>query len=251
MDSEPFSLSGKTILITGASSGIGAACAVQCAKAGASVILSGRNSERLNAVFSSLPENQAAHRAIPANLAKDEDIQRLLDALPPIDGFVHCAGITKTLLLRFARWSDVEEQFSINLFSAIKITQGLLKKRGVNKGGSLVYLASTNASVALPGNGLYSATKAGLAAFVRSVAVETAPRGIRANTISPGLVETPMTDYITKGDPEALKKDKEKYLLGYGKPEDIALAAQYFLSDASRWVTATNFVIDGGFLNNR
>lgn len=213
------------------------------------MMVTGRNEGRLNAVLASLAGE--GHRAIVADVAQDADIQRLIDTLPPIDGFVHSAGIARASLLRFATAADMEEHFAANLFSAIKITQGMLKKRLVNKGGSLVYLASVNATIAVPGNSIYSATKSGLVAFSRSVATEVAPRGVRANTISPGMVETPLADGVFNGDLEALKKDKEKYLLGYGNTEDIACAVQYLLSDASRWVTASDFVIDGGFSNCR
>lgn len=245
MEKDAFSLEGKTVLVTGASSGIGTACALECAKAGARLVVSGRDEGRLNAVLASLPGS--GHCAVAVDLSTQTGVDQLVEQLPALDGLVHSAGVAKTVLLRFVSDADIEGHFSVNVFSAIWLTRALLKKRLVNKGGSLVYIASVNAAIAVPGNGIYSTTKSALVAFSRAVAVEVAPRGVRANTISPGMVETPMTDYIVKGDPEALKTDQAKYLLGYGKPADIGGAARYFLADASRWVTGSDFVIDGGF----
>lgn len=244
-----FNLQGKTVLITGGSSGIGAASAVECARAGARVIVSARRREALDNVLASLEGE--GHTAIAADMSADADIARLVKEMPAVDGFVNSAGMSVNRLIRFADWAEMQRMLDVNLISVIKLTQALVKERKINKGGSMVYLASTAASAATPGMSVYSASKAAIVAFARGIAMELAPRQVRVNSVSPGLVDTPMTAGVIHGDSELLKADQAKYPLGHGKPQDIAGAVCYFLSDASRWVTGTDFIIDGGFLHYR
>ncbi len=250
MQKDLFSLEGKTVFITGGSSGIGEASAHECANAGARVIISGRNRERLDDVLASLKGE--GHSALVADITCDADIERIIKELPALDGFAHCAGMTMNALLKFSNWQDIEAVLDTNLLCTIKLSQALIKQRKINKGGSMVYISSVLASVAFPGLSAYCASKAGMQGFVRVLAVEMAARQVRANTISPGSVQTPMTQAASEGrSEESIKADLAKYPLGYGVPQDIACAVRYFLADASRWVTGTDFVIDGGMLHYR
>jgi len=213
------------------------------------VIVAARRREALEAVVAGLEGE--GHLAIAADLSDANDMARLVEDIPALDGFVNSAGLSMNRLIKFADWAEMQQMLDVNLICVIKLTQALVKARKINKGGSMVYVASTAASAATPGMSVYSATKAGIIAFARGLATEVAARQIRVNTVSPGLVDTPMTVGVVHGDPELLKADLAKYPLGHGKPQDIAGAICYFLSDASRWVTATDFIIDGGFLHYR
>jgi len=244
MQKNPFSLEGKTILITGASSGLGETCAKTFAAAGAKLILSGRNRERLEGVLSSL-EGQG-HIIIEADISDANGIKKLASETPAFDGFLHSAGTTYRSVLKFSDDACIESLVNLDCLAPIKLTKELLKNKKLNKNASLLYISSLAAFMAQPGLSVYSAAKASLVAFVRCLAVEVAPRGCRANALCPGMVETPMTKIFIEKDMEYSKRDMAKYLLGYGKPEDVANTAQYFMSEASRWVTGISMIIDGG-----
>lgn len=242
----PFSLKGKTILITGASSGIGRATAIECAKAGASCILLGRNKEKLEETASFLSPGTAPILSI-LDLNFMESYEEIIEEYPILDGIVCNAGINYTKLLQSASLYDLNEIFDVNCFSPVILLRHLLKKRKVNKGASIVFTSSisgySNVSV---GNGIYGASKSALTSFMKYFAMELAPKSIRCNAIHPGRIETPL---ISKNalDEDALLKDISKYpLKRYGKPEEVAYAIIYLLSDAAAWVTGTSLVIDGG-----
>lgn len=242
----PFSLEGKTILVTGASSGIGQETAIQCSKLGATVIITGRSAERLNETLNMMEGSN--HSMIIADLTSSDDIAKIATEAPDLDGLVNNAGVVHTSLVRFIKKEDIERVFQTNEFAPILLTKELLKKKKVKKNASIVFTASTAAFSNALGNSLYSASKAGLCAYMRSCAKELADKGIRANAVCPGMVETKL---IRGGafSEDDLKKDMERYpLKRYGKPEEIAYAMIYLLSDASSWVTGTSLVIDGGRL---
>lgn len=241
----PYSLSNKKILITGASSGIGKCTAIECAKFGAELILTGRNESRLNEVLDSL-ENKELHKIFAYDLTNDEDIKSLVDNIDKIDGAFFSAGITDTTLSKFINRDKLNNVFSINYFAAVLITKELITKKKLNGGSSLLYMSSLGAEEITPGLGIYAASKNALNAAVKSFAVELSSRKIRANTIMPMMVKTELVENITSLSKEELEKDEAKYPFGYGSPMDIAHAAIYFLSDASRWVTGNNFKMDGG-----
>lgn len=242
----PYSLNGKTILITGASSGIGRATAIECAKLGASVIITGRNEERLLQTYAQL--DGTGHRWITADLSTQEGIELLETQIPNIDGLVNNAGISNTKLIGFIKPDDLEKLFGTNAFAPMMLTKMLLKKKKMNNGASIVFVssaASINPDVA---NSIYSATKAAIASFSRSCAKELAAKQIRSNSVHPGMVQTEMVQNLVF-DEEELARDMARYpMKRYGKPEEIAWAIIYLLSDASAWVTGTQLIIDGGRL---
>ncbi len=242
----PFSLEGKTILVTGASSGIGRATAIECSKLGARVILTGRNKERLLQVYEQL--EGVGHQMIPADLVNSEDMENLVGQIPQIDGLVNNAGISHTKLIGFIKHDDLETVFATNAFAPILLTKMILKKKKLNNNASIVFVssaASINPDVA---NSIYSATKAAIASFSRSCAKELASKRIRSNSVHPGMIETELVQNLVFSE-EELEKDKSRYLLKrYGKPEEVAWAIIYLLSNASAWTTGAQLVIDGGVL---
>lgn len=243
----PFSLEGKTVLVTGASSGIGKATAIECSKLGACVIITGRNKERLNECFSSLQQREGNVQII-AELTNQEDLERLVDQVPQIDGLVNAAGIGSTLLFQFAKPEKIRQVFDANFFAPVELTRLLIKKKKLAKGGSIVFLSSVDGPITSHiGNSSYSATKGALTAIAKGMAIELASKGIRVNYLMPGVIETPLIGHgkITE---EQFMEDIKNYPLGrYGKPEEVAYAAIYFLSDASSFATGAGLVIDGGF----
>lgn len=249
MDTEynPFSLTGKTILVTGASSGIGKQTAIECSKLGASLIITGRDMNRLQETFEMLDKRPAGHRMIGADLLLEEDIERLVSEVGKVDGVVLCAGKGLTLPVQFCTREKFDDIFNINFFSPIEVLRLLYKKKQINKEGSVVILASLGGTQIFSGsNSIYGASKAALNSMMRFCAKEFAPRKIRVNSICPGMVDTPLIHRGTVSD-EQLEQDKERYpLKRYGKPEDIAYACVYLLSNASSWMTGQDIVLDGG-----
>lgn len=240
-----FSLEGKKILITGASSGIGAATAIECAKQGAKVVVTGRNAERLSYVYGKLEGE--GHLAIACDMCNPDDVQLLSDQLPALDGMAFCAGITKTIPIKRIKKDDISDIFATNLISPIEIVNQLVKQKKVNKGGSIVFMSSISSSYADMGNSVYAATKGGLISFSRVLALELAPKGVRANCIRPGFVAgTGMTEGLSRLSEEQIQMERQKYPLGFGETSDIANGIIYLLSDASKWVTGTTLTIDGG-----
>lgn len=243
----PFSLTGKTILVTGASSGIGKQTAIECSKLGASLIITGRDMNRLQETFEMLDKRPAGHRMIGADLLLEEDIERLVSEVGKVDGVVLCAGKGLTLPVQFCTREKFDDIFNINFFSPIEVLRLLYKKKQINKEGSVVILASLGGTQIFSGsNSIYGASKAALNSMMRFCAKEFAPRKIRVNSICPGMVDTPLIHRGTVSD-EQLEQDKERYpLKRYGKPEDIAYACVYLLSNASSWMTGQDIVLDGG-----
>lgn len=245
MEYNPFTLKGKTILVTGASSGIGQATAVECAQMGAEVVITGRDTERLQAT-ADLVGNLKAQ--IAADLTNQEDVERLVAALPPLDGAVLCAGNSTTLPLQFGSREKFDEMFNVNFFAPVELLRLMYKKKVLQKGASVVLIASIGGTHSfMPGNGVYGASKAALNSLMKYAAREYASRKIRVNSICPGMVDTPLIHRGTITE-EQLAEDAKRYPLGrYGKPDDIANGAVYLLSDASSWLTGHDLVIDGGF----
>lgn len=247
---DSFSLKDKTILITGASSGIGRACAIECSKAGAKILLFGRNEDRLTETIDSMKGEGKAFSVDLTNTDKvDEMMKSLEDDGVSIDGVVHSAGISTTLPLRMITPDKIRPLFDVNVSSAIYLSKWVTRKKMVpDKGSSIVFLSSVMGSVGEKGKIIYSITKGAVLAASRSMAVELAPKKIRVNCISPGVVETPMSDSaVYNRNEDARKKIEALHPLGLGKPEDVANAAIYLLSDASGWVTGTNLFVDGGY----
>ena len=244
MSYNPFSLEGKTVLVTGASSGIGQATAIECSKMGAKVVITGRNVERLQETFGQLEGE--GHVQIAADINKEEDIDRLVAECPALDGLVNNAGRGLSKPVNFIKSDDLQEVFQTNLFGVALLTKMLLKKKKITKGASIVFTSSISSYITAPGLSIYASSKAAVSAYMRTCAIELGVKGIRCNAILPGMVETKLINSGTYTD-EDKKADLSYYPLGrYGRPEDVARAMVYLLSDASAWVTGTEFVIDGG-----
>lgn len=244
MNYKPFSLTGKTILITGASSGIGKATAIECAKAGASLIITGRNTTRLHQTLESLPGKN--HKAVITDLTSDTGIQLLTDSIEKTDGVVLCAGVNDKALIKNINREVLQKVMEINLYSPVLLVRSLLKHKKLQKYASVVMLSSISAYYPAISNGMYAASKGAINSFSKILALEILPLKGRVNCIQPAFVETDMLKKYTLQ--EEIEKIRSEYPLGrFAQPEEIAYAAIYFLSDASQWVTGNFFIMDGGF----
>lgn len=242
----PFSLEGKTILITGAASGIGKATALQCAEMGAIVILVDLNEQGLNETKALISSKDVECRAL--DMTNVDKLVEMVSTLPTLDGVVSNAGIVLSLLAKFSEAKDMERIFNINTFSHINLIQQLIAQKKLNKGASIVFTSSmSGVYCGLPGGSLYGATKSAIVGYTKALAIELAPRRIRVNTIHPGMIETPLTNG-TALSKELLEDDAKNYPMGrYGKPEEIAYSIIYLLSDATVWMTGSQLLIDGGY----
>jgi len=248
MSYNPYTLEGKRILITGASSGIGRATAIECSKLGGICVLCGRNEERLQETMSML--EGSGHVTIAADLTTAEGIQAIAAQCDKLDGVVLNAGINLMAPIYFLKEEDVNQVFATNTLAPMHLMQALLKARKINAKASLVFTSSIDALNPDVSSSAYAASKAALTSFMRSCAKELAPRQIRANAVHPGLVETGMKHNGMVSD-EDLEKNKELYLLKrYAHPKEIAWAIIYLLSDASAFVTGSVLTIDGGISIN-
>jgi len=245
----PFSLEGKTILITGASSGIGKAVAQECAAAGATCIIAARNEERLLATLSTLDGED--HQYMLADLSNTKSIEAIVEQLPKLDGVVSCAGIVETKMLKFTEEEDLLRLFNTNAFSSIRLIRTLVQQKKLKKEASIVIISSiSGVKCGYLGGSIYGATKGALEGFTKATALELAPQKIRVNTITPGMVETSLLK-DSEIDSELLEADKQKYpLKRYGNPEEVGYSAVYLLSDATKWMTGTSLLIDGGYTLN-
>ena len=226
----PFKLEGKTVLITGASSGIGRSASIECSKFGAKVVLTGRNEERLKETLSQMEGE--GHITIAADLNNEKDIQMIAENCPSLDGVVNNAGVGSTKPIAFFNTKDISTVYQANTFAPMLLIRWLLKKKKIQARCSLVFTSSISSKLPFPGNGIYGSSKAALEIYTKYCALELANKGIRANSVHPGMIETKL---IHGG---ALAE------------EEIAWQIVYLLSDASQWVTGTSVVIDGGLSIN-
>ena len=240
----PFSLEGKTILVTGASSGIGRGIAIACSKMGANVLVNGRNESRLKETLQLLEGE--GNNIVVADLSNSVKVTEMVTELPKLDGIVHCAGIGQRVLCKQLQERDLDEMMDVNFKAPVMLQTELLKQKKINKAASIVFIASIAADSPTVGNSMYSASKGAIISYANCLSIELAPRLIRVNCISPAMV---WTDLIFKGGitEEELREDENKYpLKRYGTPEDIANLSIYLLSDASSWMTGSNIRISGG-----
>lgn len=245
MRGNPFSLEGKTILVTGASSGIGRATAVECSGMGAKVVITGRNIERLDETRLLLPSQECI--SLPADLTNEDDLKGLVDSISGLDGVVLCAGKGMMLPMQFSSRQKFLDVFETNLLSPVEFLRLLTKKKKLNKGASVVAVSSLGGTGTYTvGNGVYGASKAALDSYMKFCARELAPKDIRVNTVRPAMIETPLIHSMAVSEEEHKKVADSYPLKRYGRPEEVAFAIVYLLSDAAAWVTGTSLVIDGG-----
>ncbi len=245
----PYSLGGKTILVTGASGGIGRATAIECSRLGAKVVLTARNEKNLQKVLSEL--DGSGHELIPADLLIESDIERIVNTIPILDGLVNNAGINMYVPIPYVSEQKLLNVLNVNSVSPILLFSKMLKNKKIKNNSSIVFTSSLGGNyTAVYGGAMYSASKGAVSGFVRTAAVELAPKNIRVNAVCPGMTDTAMThdDSITE---EQYAADRKRYpLKRYAKPEEIAWAIIYLLSDASGFTTGTNLIVDGGFSVN-
>ena len=242
-----FSLEGKKILITGASSGIGEGMAIETAKQGAHLIIVARNIEKLEATHAKLQKNSLDHQIKSCDVSATEDLDALVASIEPLDGLVLNAGAVKLAPIAFINDEVIDDLFEINIKSSIRLLQRLVRAKKLKKGASIVFISSIATQKATVGNSVYNATKGAVNTLVKSVALEMASKQVRTNAILPGFIPT---NILSNGgvSTEDLEAHKKNYPLGrYGTPEDIAYLAIYLLSDASQWMTGSLINLDGGF----
>jgi len=246
----PFSLVGKTVLVTGASSGIGRQTCIHIAGMGGRVFATGRNVERLAETMQLLQAETTGdieHLSFAGELVDADVLKALIAQLPSLDGLVHSAGISRLAPLKYMTDKMFRELFQTNAELPLQLTRDCIKAKRINPGASIVMVSSVAPFLGVPGQSAYSPAKAALLAWCKIWAVELASQKIRANAVCPGMVRTPLMDggAVTQ---EQYERDALAYPLGYGEPEDVANAIVYLLSDASKWVTGTHILLDGGLL---
>lgn len=250
----PYTLEGKVIMVTGASSGIGRATAIECSKLGATLVITARNEARLKSVLDELDNSFGqVHQMILADMSSVKSIEDLVSSLPQLDGISSNAGMAiGNKPIKFINEEEMLNMMQTNAFSHATLTKLLFKKKKLNKNASCVFTVSIGGiKSCVSGSALYGMTKGALDAFVRYAAIEMSPRGIRCNSICPGMIETPMNEPSGSVTAEDMQKDAANYLLKrYGRPEEVAKATTFLLSDASSFITGTRLVVDGGFSIN-
>ncbi|HZG09366.1 MAG TPA: SDR family oxidoreductase [Allosphingosinicella sp.] len=242
-------LRGTRILVTGASSGIGRETAMLLSRCGAQLALAGRDEGRLGETLASLQgDGHSTHSAdlTDADTAADA-VQEIARQCGTLDGIFHSAGTTLVLPIKLIKSRHLDEVFGANVRGAFGVARAAARKNVLVDGGSLVFMSSVASVCGRPALSAYCAAKAAVDGLVRSLAVEFAPRRIRVNSITAGAVETAMHyDFIKSISESALRDYEEFHLLGFGQPDDVANAALFLLSDASKWITGTAMAVDGG-----
>ncbi len=242
----PFSLEGKTIFVTGVASGMGKATAIACAQMGATVIGADFNADGMAETLSLLDGDN--HRGFALNLADESTWEPVIEGAPQLDGLASCAGIANMNPFAFISRPEFDRVFNVNFFGPILLVKSLLKAKKVKKEASIVFVSSVDGpKIVHAGNSVYSASKNALVGMSRNMAIDLSPKKIRVNCVLPGTTDTPLirTGNVTE---EELAENAKKFpLKRFGTPEDMAYGIIYLLSDASRFVTGTELVIDGGY----
>lgn len=239
-----FSLFDKNILVTGASSGIGRAIALKCSHAGANVVITARNEDGLKETLSLMKAGN--HKIVVADITNTDDLNELIDKADLLDAIVLNAGVNHRRPIFFLKDSDTTRIMETNLLAPIQLIKLAIKSKRINNSASVVFVSSIAAYKPSIGDGVYSATKGGVSSFAKALALEVAHKRIRVNTVMPGMVRTQFIQGGALSDSDYYK-DEKRYPLGrYGKPEDVANAVQFLISDAAAWITGIDLVVDGG-----
>lgn len=251
MDFNPMSLSGKSILVTGASSGLGRETSIVLSKLGATIALVARNRDRLEETLARL--EGTGHKTYSFDLDRLDDIPILLKTISEdiglLSGIFHAAGIESTTSIKGLRFRDIQPVFSTSLYATLMLVKGFCQK-GVKSDAptSLVFMSSTASLTGTKGLSVYSSSKAAINGATRALAVELANKHVRINSLAAGMIKTEMLEAVAKVmTPERLQERESQHPLGFGEPRDVALAVAFLLSDASKWITGTTMVVDGGF----
>ena len=240
----PYSLEGKTILVTGAASGIGKATSIESSKLGAKIVAVDLNGDGLTNLLSLM--EGVDHLLFTGNLCDDDFLKQLAEDVPLLDGVFLCAGVSDTTPVKFITEEKIDRVFDVNLKAPIMMLKQLLIKKKINKGGSLVWMSSYGAEKVEPGLGIYAASKSAVNGIMRAYAKELVSRKIRSNSIMPMMIRTELLSTLNNISDKDWEKQEAMYPLGFGSPLDVAYAAIYLFSDASRWITGTQIRMDGG-----
>ena len=243
MMKNPFSLQGKKVLVTGASSGIGRAVAVACAQMGATLVVTGRNEVRLLSTHHALEGHAHAFRI--ADLTNEDEVKTLVIEIENIDGVVHCAGINKRCPVSRLTEKNIAHMIQTNFVSSVLLSRYLLKYKKLNPEASVVFISSISVDYPAIGNAIYCASKGALNSFSRVMALETADTKIRVNCIEPGMIAT---EWLEKS--EMTEEQRQQAIAKYpfkrfGTPEEVAYAAVYLVSDVTKWMTGSVIKLDG------
>ena len=240
----PYSLEGKTILITGAASGIGKETSIESSKMGAKIVAADVNADGLKALLPQL--EGGGHQVFAGNLCDENFLKTLADNTPVLNGVFLCAGVSDTTLVKFLTEEKIDRVFDINVKAPVMMLKHLLKKKKLAESSSLVWMSSYGAEKVEPGLGIYAASKSAVNGFMRAYAKELIGRKIRSNSIMPMMIKTELISTLTTISDEDWKKQEELYPLGFGAPQDVARVAMFLFSDASPWITGTQFKMGGG-----
>jgi NAD(P)-dependent dehydrogenase (short-subunit alcohol dehydrogenase family) len=246
----PMDMTGKRILVTGASSGIGRSCAIILSRLGAEIVLVARNEARLRETVSQMEGQQ--HLVMPYDLTDVENVESVFVKAcgdgRKLDGLVHAAGVSALVPLQMTTPKLVQDILTLNFTAFLMLARQFARKK-FTSGGSIVGISSVAAGAGQPSLSAYSGSKGALEAAVRSLALELVPKSIRVNSVVPCYIKTPMQEDAAQVLPEeAFQRIVSRHPMGLGSPEDVARAIAFLLSDAAKFITGSNLVVDGGYL---